>query len=178
MITEVKPKVILEVGSWRGASALHMASLCDAEIYCVDTWLGGIDHLLGEGDPQNDLCRDEYGSPMLYHQFLVNVASSGSAARIHPLQQTSLNGMRMLKFAGVQPDLIYLDGSHHEDDVFQDLRCARANFPKVSAIFGDDATFIPVANAVNGFAKANSLTVELEKDFWRLREKVSGLAVK
>lgn len=43
VISQLKPKLIIEVGTWKGASAVHMAELCKeyeidgAEIVCVDT---------------------------------------------------------------------------------------------------------------------------------------------
>ena len=50
----IKPALVLEVGTWKGASALHMASLLKAQsqekggdraIICIDTWLGGLEHI-------------------------------------------------------------------------------------------------------------------------------------
>src|SRR5690349_3453691 len=45
IIGQVKPERILEVGTWKGASAIHMAQLAKqvnprAQVLCVDTWLG------------------------------------------------------------------------------------------------------------------------------------------
>ena len=48
-IAEIRPRLIVEVGTWKGASAIHMGAICrelqlDAEIVCVDTWLGNWQH--------------------------------------------------------------------------------------------------------------------------------------
>ena len=45
VIADVKPKLIVEVGTWKGASAIYMAKICrklelNTEIVCIDTWLG------------------------------------------------------------------------------------------------------------------------------------------
>ena len=45
-IEKLRPKRIVEVGSWKGRSAINMARIVralglDCEIVCVDTWLGG-----------------------------------------------------------------------------------------------------------------------------------------
>src|SRR6185295_14421751 len=47
LILRVKPRLIVEVGTWKGASAIHMADIVaetklDAQILCVDTWLGAL----------------------------------------------------------------------------------------------------------------------------------------
>ena len=50
LFERLRPKRVAEVGTWKGASALHMASLArelaieDCEILCIDTWLGSIEH--------------------------------------------------------------------------------------------------------------------------------------
>src|ERR1019366_3995841 len=77
-IRQIKPKVIIEVGIWKGQSAITMAEACrthrlDCVIICVDTWLGSEEHILK--------CRKELrpanGFPMLYYQFLSNVVHRG-----------------------------------------------------------------------------------------------------
>jgi len=51
-IDQLKPKLIVEVGTWLGGSAIHMghqlhaAGLNDSCIICVDTWLGSSEHFL------------------------------------------------------------------------------------------------------------------------------------
>jgi hypothetical protein len=142
----------------------------------VDTWLGGVDHWMAEAmgnkDRVNDLCRDDFGAPMLYHQFLVNVAASPYATRIHPIQQMSLHGVRLLGVGQIAPDLVYVDGSHHEDDVCADLHAVRKLCPS-AVVFGDDYSFPPVANAVKKFADYFGLDYEVgpENEFWRLKAK-------
>jgi hypothetical protein len=172
IIGEVNPSVIVEVGSWKGASAVNLAKLAPAAaIYCVDTWLGGLDHWLHEETPPNGLCRDDFGSPMLYHQFLLNVTLSGHPEQIHPIQQTSLNGIRLLHLAGLRPQLVYIDGSHQYDDVCADILAAFNLFPG-AVIFGDDYGFEPVGRAVRDFAQGLNGEVQIDKNnFWRLPQK-------
>jgi cephalosporin hydroxylase len=49
VISKVRPDLIIEVGSWLGASAIHMAGLLkkhgldESKIVCVDTWLGAVE---------------------------------------------------------------------------------------------------------------------------------------
>lgn len=49
IINQVKPKLIVEVGSWMGQSACTMAAALkelnlDAAVICIDTWLGSKEH--------------------------------------------------------------------------------------------------------------------------------------
>ena len=50
LIKQLKPSLIIEVGSWMGLSAANMATSCkalglnDTAVVCVDTWLGSKEH--------------------------------------------------------------------------------------------------------------------------------------
>ncbi len=51
ILAALRPAVIIEVGTWKGGSAIHMAQLSKdlgfpTEIVCVDTWLGSPEHVL------------------------------------------------------------------------------------------------------------------------------------
>lgn len=166
LIDETKPSVIFEVGSWKGASAIHMAELCDAKIYCIDTWLGGIDHLLSEHE--NDYIPKFHGYPQMYFQFLHNVKAYGKQHKIIPIPQTSTNGWKLLVSHGIRPDLVYIDGSHEEVDVSADLH---AYWPLTTKVmFGDDIGFPGVFRSVNNFLKckpAGLINAEcVDNNFW------------
>jgi hypothetical protein len=119
----VHPDVVIEVGSWYGQGTLHLASLFEGRLYCVDTWLGGIDHLMNEGRSENHVPR-KHGYPTLYNQWLYNVASSPHAGRVFPIPQTSVDGLRILGHIGIKADIIVIDGSHQYLDVYADLQHA------------------------------------------------------
>ena len=61
-----KPSLVIEVGSWKGASAIKMADYvaADSTIVCVDTWLGS-DNMYQD----TDICRKN-GYPQVYYKFL------------------------------------------------------------------------------------------------------------
>lgn len=123
MFKSVKPETVIEVGSWYGQGTLHMAGLFDGKLYCVDTWLGGIDHLMNEERSENHVPR-KHGYPTLYYQWLYNVASSPHAGRVFPIPQASVDGLRLLGHAGIKADIIVIDGSHQYLDVYADLQHA------------------------------------------------------
>ncbi len=172
LIDEIQPTRIIEVGTWKGASTIHMASLApNASIYCVDTWFGGIDHALSD-KPQDAIAKDEHGAPRLYHQFLRNVASTPFAGRIYPIQQTSLNAARILHYHGLSgfADLIYIDGSHEYEDCYSDLCVYAPMVANGGRIFGDDFRAFPgVFTAVLRYAHENNRRVkEVDGNFWML----------
>lgn len=158
LIEAVRPRLIIEVGTWKGASALHMARCCDdlgldTKIICVDTWLGAREFWTDTSDPTRygSLLRI-YGWPNVYYQFLANVVRAGQQDRIYPFPQTSLIAGRLLQAWSVQADLIYIDGSHDHDDVFADMRLYWPLVRKGGVLFGDDyTTFADVKRAVDTF---------------------------
>ncbi len=190
LIDEVKPKVIVEVGSWKGASAIHMANASNnrvswqdmtsgetvtvnngPKIYCCDSWLGGIDHDLNfEGT--SVIPRDRHGYPRLFHTFLHNVAKAGHQERIVPVVQTSVNGAKLLAAHGIKADLIYIDAGHDELSVLLDLDHYWNLILKPGGIiFGDDFGWDTVATAVGKFATHTGETVEIvDKNFYMFRK--------
>ena len=132
LIDEINPNLIIEVGSWKGESAINMAKYLkekkiDCKILCVDTWLGGLDHLQWKEskDPKKlwwyHTLRFKNGYPQLYYQFLYNVIYNKVQDVIIPFPNTSSIAARWLRLKKIKPDLIYIDGSHDEPDVYSDL---------------------------------------------------------
>lgn len=152
LINEVRPKRIIEVGSWKGASALHMASLTkelQTCIYCVDTWLGGVDHLLSE-KPQDHIPKKE-GYPQLYYQFLHNVKESGFGERIFPIPASSCAAAIYLKQKGIKADLIYIDGDHTTHGCLLDIILYQDCLAEGGVMFGDDWAWPTVRSAVTQY---------------------------
>lgn len=137
LIQEIQPKLILELGSWLGASALFMAKYTDAEIVCCDTFTGAAEFWTDKMDPERyQALRIEHGMPTVYRDFMSNVIAAGKQHQITPLPVSSLVGMELFEIWGIAPDLIYIDSSHSYQSVFSDISCAKRIAPKV--ICGDD----------------------------------------
>ena len=134
LIEEVKPALIVEVGSWVGASAIHMALACDAEVVCIDTWLGWPDCWSTEQGRKK--LRLERGYPGVYHQFASNVVAWECEDQITPMPMTSRQGFAWMKEHDVHPDLVYIDGSHQFADVAADIMDAYDSGARL--IFGHD----------------------------------------
>jgi hypothetical protein len=152
LIREVRPSVIIEVGTWLGASAIHMATECKAAelqttIWCVDTWLGAEEFWYS--DLKDRDLRLRHGYPQVYFDFLANVVQHGCQDMIVPVPCTSSIAARLLKARGVMADLIYIDGSHHYEDVRADIRNYFPLVRSCGVIFGDDYEWNDVRRAVN-----------------------------
>jgi hypothetical protein len=67
---------------------------------------------------------------------------------------------------GIQADAIYIDASHEEDDVYQDLLDYSQVVKKGSILFGDDWLWLGVQNAVKRFASEHKLAISHIDDKW------------
>lgn len=183
VLAEVRPTRIIEVGTWKGASAVHMARCVrelalETEIVCVDTWMGAVEFWNDKQDRERYLSlKLKNGYPSVYYQFLANVVLSGFRGVITPFPQTSQIAARWFRNHGVSADVIYIDGSHEEEDVLADLR---AYWPLLNAkgiLFGDDFDEIwpGVRSAVRRFCREYNLTEEIRDGKWIVR-KPEGVA--
>ena len=155
LISAFRPALIVEVGSWKGASAIHMAQICkelslSTEIVCIDTWLGNWQHWSRkDGVGSRADLRLINGYPSLYFQFLSNVIARGYRDTITPLPLTSIAGAKLLAHYKFSPDLIYIDGDHEYESVVADLRAWTAMIAPHGVLFGDDYVWPGVRRAVD-----------------------------
>lgn len=160
-------KLIVEVGSWFGQSALNFCKLVPGSIIiCVDTWLGSTEALHFKL-PKN------HGYPDCYRQFLANVAYSPYADRVFPLVQTSRNAARMLTKLPFRPTLVYVDGSHMAPDVYDDMSDYWKLVAPGGTMFGDDLDnphHPDVRPEVERFCKDYGLTFEVKNGFWVIQK--------
>jgi hypothetical protein len=177
LIALSKPRLIIEVGTWKGASALEMAAAIrdlglPTRIICVDTWLGALEFWTDQKDPERYLSLQlRHGYPAVYYQFLANVCHKGFQEQIVPFPQTASTAALWFRSFGISADMIYVDASHEEEDVYQDL----CNYWEVVSdggiLFGDDYSWDGVRLAVHRFAKEEGREVTFVSDKWVLRKK-------
>lgn len=137
LIRLINPRLIVEVGSWLGASALYMTEHTDANIVCLDTWLGAGEMWKNHDDPERYLSlKIEHGQPTVMRDFMSNVIRAGKQDQITPMPLPSGIGLRLLEHWSVQPDLIYVDASHEFPDVVSDIRLSLNLRPRI--LCGDD----------------------------------------
>lgn len=161
-IQTLRPHLIIEVGTWKGASAIHMANLCrdlrlDTKILCIDTWLGSPEHLLPRPDRHHwrTSLRIRHGFPQLYLTFLANVIRHGHTDRILPLPQPSENAAELLRQLGVQADIVYVDAAHEYAPAKRDYDAFWPLVSKRGAMICDDyvGEFAGVMRAADEFAE-------------------------
>lgn len=177
------PKLVLEVGSFHGHSALMTAGVLDKHDYrdtpllCIDPWTGDLGELLFRDDWQKTLTPGEIrdGRSTSYFQFMVNVKSKiedGTIGPRHiiPLAVTSEVGARYLTALKAKPDLAYLDSAHELDMTYMELTLYYALLPKGGIIYGDDFTWESVGKDVTRFAKEKRLNLQLDGITWMLQK--------
>jgi len=175
LVSEIRPTRIIEVGTWKGGSALtladHTARLgLDTEIICVDTWLGALEMWTDLDDPErHGALALKHGYPTLYFQFLSNVCRAGRQDAITPFPVPSVTAAQWFALRDVRADMIYIDGSHEEEDVYQDLLAYWDLVRPGGVLFGDDWAWDGVRLAVERFAKENRLTIMHRHDKWLLK---------
>ncbi|QJE96959.1 class I SAM-dependent methyltransferase [Luteolibacter luteus] len=175
LVAAIKPRRIIEVGTWKGGSALTLAEALekqglDAEIICVDTWLGALEMWTDQEDAGRfGSLALKHGYPTLYYQFLANVCRAGQQTRITPFPIPSVTAAQWFSLRDVRADLIYIDGSHEEDDVYQDLVSYWDLVRPGGVLFGDDWSWDGVRLAVERFARENSLPITHRHDKWELK---------
>lgn len=123
-VAEIRPRVVVEVGSFLGASSRHFAAALERErvdgvVVCVDTWLG--EQVLWNNARWRPVLRITHGRPEYYMVWMANALAAGLEEYLCPLPMPSPNAARYLKSRGVAAELIYIDGSHDQGDVYHDL---------------------------------------------------------
>jgi predicted O-methyltransferase YrrM len=160
LIEEIRPRLVVEVGVWKGASTLVMADRMrrlglPSAVLAVDTWLGSWDIWLQPAWFEH--LRFDGGYPTLYRTFCANVVKSGLADYIVPLPLDALSAAELVGKLGLHPiDLVHIDAGHDFGAV---VSCLAAWWPLIGAggaLIGDDymteaAAFPDVARAFDGF---------------------------
>jgi predicted O-methyltransferase YrrM len=155
-----KTKVeVLEIGSWEGLSSYFILdSLRNAELTCVDTWQGADEHTSGYAATEQVLSAIE-------STFDSNLAPFGT--RLTKYRGTSFSFFNEHTETG-KFDLIYVDGSHHCDDVIVDaVKCFQMLKIGGLMIF-DDYLWRWYPRAIDNPAAAINAFLRLKKGSYRL----------
>jgi predicted O-methyltransferase YrrM len=165
--------LVIEIGAWMGRSTCTIADALrraksDACVLTIDTWLGSAKHWMNpKNRPHLEL---KNGYPTFYRRFLSNVVAAGNAGLIVPLPMPSQVAAQFLKGANLRAQLIYIDGSHDEKDVYDDLSAFWPLLVSDGVIFGDDFTWMSVERAVRRFSADRRILFEVDGLHWILRK--------
>ncbi|KAK2353492.1 hypothetical protein P8452_74075 [Trifolium repens] len=172
LIRKVKPKIIVEVGTFLGASAIHMAGLTQqlglkTQILCIDDfrgWAGFRDKFRNTDIPML------HGDVLLYYQFLQNVVTFNKTDSILGLPFSSSSALIALCEWGVWADLVEIDAGHDFLSAWLDINRGIRILRPGGVIFGHDY-FIEADNkgvrrAVDLFAKIHGFKVNIDGQHW------------
>lgn len=162
-LSSLRPSVIIEVGTWKGKSAITMAEILDRHgidgvVICVDTWLGSPEHSLSPKSHPTEPAhyaslRHRNGYPRLYDTFMANVMHSGMEKYIIPVPNTSDNAFEMFRRINLVADFVYIDAAHEYECVLRDLNNSWEILRDGGILVMDDYIKWPsVTQAIDDFA--------------------------
>jgi predicted O-methyltransferase YrrM len=175
LIDELRPSLVIEVGSWKGASLLEMARAAQArdlptQFICIDTWLGSNPELWLQ-EPLRTQLKLENGYPQMFSTFLRNLKDAELLERVFPMPMTSVTAAVILRRWRVQADLIYIDAGHSELEVTHDLEAFHQLLRPGGVLLGDD--FLPqwpgVVKAATAFSRRHNLPLEQRDEKFLIR---------
>jgi hypothetical protein len=161
-VADRKPRLVIEVGTWLGLSAANFGLTlkkvlgdADFSVICIDTWLGSLEHWI---EPElTAKLKMKCGRPTLYEQFLSNMLRIKLEEHIVPIPLPSQIAAHLLKHRQISSSLIYLDGSHDEKDIYDDLVAYWPIVESGGVILGDDWKWDSVRAGVGRFASENQI---------------------
>ncbi|XP_061357431.1 uncharacterized protein LOC133301751 [Gastrolobium bilobum] len=170
LIRSVRPRTIVEVGTFLGASALHMAELTrrfglKTQILCIDDfrgWTGFRDRFKNIPVINGDV--------LLYYQFLQNVVTFNGTESVLPIPYSSGSALMKLCEWGVLAELVEIDAGHDFFSAWSDINRGYQILRPGGVIFGHDyftaADNRGVRRAVDLFARIHSLKVKIDGQHW------------
>ncbi|KAL3622304.1 hypothetical protein CASFOL_033715 [Castilleja foliolosa] len=169
LIRQTRPKTIIEIGTFLGASATHMAGLArdlglDTQILCIDDFRGWP----GYYDNEKSL-KMVNGDSMLLYQFMQNVIQANATGSILFLPFSAGTALSGLCEWGVYGDLVEVDAAHDFHSAWVDINNAyKVLRPGTGVLFGHDYAWAGVRYAVHLFARLKGLNIRLDGQHWVL----------
>jgi predicted O-methyltransferase YrrM len=129
LLETVRPLVVVELGSWLGASAIAMARSVrrwGGTVTCVDTWAG---------EMNEDGAAPAGKSPLMLLSCARAMVEAGVSASVRLIPATTVDAAAHWR----QPiDLLYVDAGHGYGDVLADLHAWVPHVRPGGVIAGDD----------------------------------------
>jgi predicted O-methyltransferase YrrM len=172
-----RPRIVIEVGVWKGASVIFMAGLlreiaAEGVVIAIDTFLGSWEHWLNPD--WRAALEFEAGYPALFRTFQRNVVAAGVADYVVPLPLDSANAAALLDRTRIAADVIHIDAAHDYGSVLADLR---AWWPRllpggvlIADDYDEDGQYWPsVTKAVDEFVSGSSDVIAFESQMYKAR---------
>jgi hypothetical protein len=137
----LRPKIVVEIGVWKGASVITMARRMkelrlDGVVVAIDTWLGSVEHW--RRDRYYPSLGLEMGRPQVQRVFMSNILSEQLQDYVLPLPLDSINASLLLRKKAVAIDLLHIDAGHDYDSVATDLKIWWPALRRGGVLIGDD----------------------------------------
>lgn len=148
--------IFVEIGSFKGRSSSIMGvniinSQKDIKFYCVDTWMGSIEH------QKDGLAEDEHVvNGELYEEFLKNTVPVKDVISI--IRKPSVEAAN--DFEDNSLSFVFIDASHDYESVKNDINAWYPKMKSGGTLAGHDWNFPPVMQAVKEFAEANNFNIQ------------------
>ena len=156
-IEEVQPSIIVELGSWKGLSCTFLCENSDALVIAIDHWMGSEEH--------QELYEEDLKT--LYDQFVVNCWLLQD--RIIPVREDTWQGLYTLGWHDIEPDVVYIDASHDEESVCEDVSNVLNLFPQ-TVVIGDDYNHESVRKGVaHALLKFPNTSLEIDHCAYRIK---------
>lgn len=162
LLKQCKAKTVVELGSWLGKFTEHMAKHLkeDGKIYAVDVWVETPECTQAMQKSSEELA-DFYDN--LYNQFLSNMIHVGIHNKVIPIRMTTLQAA---SFLNINPDLVYVDASHKEEDVYNDIKAWYPKLVSGGIMCGDDWGWPTVRQGVIKIANKLNCQIYSEGNIW------------
>ncbi len=131
LLETVRPVVVVELGSWLGASAIAMARMVrrwGGTVTCVDTWCGELDDNGTSVDPAGK-------TPLMLLSCARSMVQAGISANVRLIPATTVDAAKHWRGP---IDFLYVDAGHGYADVKADLAVWVPHVRKGGVIAGDD----------------------------------------
>lgn len=185
-LDKTKGSWILELGVWKGGSAIHLAKKLkekgEGVIVCLDSWLG-CQLLFNHNGVQSSLKKD-FGRPEIWKSFYANVIYHDVQNYILPIHLDSISGLRLLNGKHRNGYKFYFDVVHHDathvspylyndlieikDLVLDDSHILVDDYIQTGAPEFDAMDFSGVIKDTNDFAKEFNYSLESKPNKARL----------
>lgn len=177
LVQSIMPNLVIEVGVWKGSSALKLAQAIKAQgsgvLVAVDTWLPVLgfweDH--GHLNRMQDL-KFQNGYPDIFHTFIGNLIHQNLTEFVVPFPATANVAFEFFSRRKTKAELIHLDISHEYDEVMLDLKQWWSVLRNGGVLLGDDWSLVwpGVLTAVRKFAKDHRLVINIYRNKWWIQK--------
>ena len=153
LLEQHRPRVIVELGTHLGASAIAIARVVrtwGGMVYCVDTW-SGVPHVHAAGKP-----------PLRIFECATNLVAAGVGASVRLIPATT--ALAAKRWAGPLIDVLYVDADHTYEGCVADLVTWTPHVRAGGLLLGDDYAhpgYPGVRRAWEDFSAMHGLTLQL-----------------